>query len=82
MGYSPWGRKESDTTERLHLHFHNIQLSRLLQNLRLLLIPSPLPSSGKSILVTTILAQAGVVPSLLTTILSICPMSDPVAKSI
>ena len=20
--YSPWGRKESDTTERLHLHFH------------------------------------------------------------
>ena len=21
-GYSPWGRKESDTTERLHLHFH------------------------------------------------------------
>ena len=21
MGYSPWGRKESDTTERLHLHF-------------------------------------------------------------
>ena len=21
-GYSPWGRKESDTTERLHLHLH------------------------------------------------------------
>ena len=21
-GYSPWGRKESDTTERLHFHFH------------------------------------------------------------
>ena len=20
MGYSPWGRKESDTTERLHTH--------------------------------------------------------------
>ena len=20
-GYSPWGRKESDTTERLHFHF-------------------------------------------------------------
>ena len=20
--YSPWGRKESDTTERLHFHFH------------------------------------------------------------
>ena len=26
-GYSPWGRKESDTTERLHFHFH---LSRVL----------------------------------------------------
>ena len=24
MGYSPWGRKESDTTERLHFHFHYI----------------------------------------------------------
>ena len=22
MGYSPWGRKELDTTERLHFHFH------------------------------------------------------------
>ena len=22
--YSPWGRKESDTTERLHFHFHTI----------------------------------------------------------
>ena len=22
MGYSPWGRKESDTTEQLHFHFH------------------------------------------------------------
>ena len=21
MGYSPWGRKGSDTTERLHFHF-------------------------------------------------------------
>ena len=21
VGYSPWGRKESDTTERLHFHF-------------------------------------------------------------
>ena len=21
MGYSPWGRTESDTTERLHFHF-------------------------------------------------------------
>ena len=23
MGYSPWGRKELDTTERLHFHFHH-----------------------------------------------------------
>ena len=22
VGYSPWGRKESDTTERLHTHTH------------------------------------------------------------
>ena len=22
MGYRPWGSKESDTTERLHFHFH------------------------------------------------------------
>ena len=22
VGYSPWGRKESDTTEGLHFHFH------------------------------------------------------------
>ena len=22
VGYSPWGRKESDTTEWLHFHFH------------------------------------------------------------
>ena len=27
--YSPWGRKESDTTERLHFHFHFHFLSRL-----------------------------------------------------
>ena len=24
VGYSPWGRKESDTTEQLHFHFHTI----------------------------------------------------------
>ena len=22
VGYSPWGRKESDTAEQLHFHFH------------------------------------------------------------
>ena len=25
VGYSPWGRKESDTTERLHFHFHSVK---------------------------------------------------------
>ncbi|KAB0371574.1 hypothetical protein FD755_016512 [Muntiacus reevesi] len=24
VGYSPWGRKELDTTERLHFHFHHV----------------------------------------------------------
>ena len=24
MGYSPRGHKESDTTERLHFHFHRL----------------------------------------------------------
>ena len=23
IGYSPWGRKESDATEKLHFHFHS-----------------------------------------------------------
>ena len=25
VGCSPWGREESDTTERLHLHFHALE---------------------------------------------------------
>ena len=25
MGYSPWGHKESDTTELLHFHFHALE---------------------------------------------------------
>ena len=25
MGYSPWGREESDTTGRLHFHFHALE---------------------------------------------------------
>ena len=24
VGYNPWGHKESDTTERLHFHFHAV----------------------------------------------------------
>ena len=25
VGYSPWGRRESDTTERLHFHFLSVR---------------------------------------------------------
>ena len=25
VGYNPWGRKETDTTERLHFHFHALE---------------------------------------------------------
>ena len=28
VGYSPWGHKESDTTERLHFHFHSCIVGR------------------------------------------------------
>ena len=33
MGYSPWGRKESDTTERLHFRFQGCMLLPCLRNL-------------------------------------------------
>ena len=29
VGYSSWGHKESDTTERLHFHFHSFFLMKL-----------------------------------------------------
>ena len=28
VGYSPWGSKESDPTERLHFHFHFFPMSK------------------------------------------------------
>ena len=31
VGYSPRGRKESDTTERLHFHFWNLHEDRYIQ---------------------------------------------------
>ena len=31
MGYSPWGSKESDVTERLTLHYTHIQASLVAQ---------------------------------------------------
>ena len=33
MGYSPGGRRESDTTERLHFHFH-FEVALVVKNLR------------------------------------------------
>ena len=30
IDYSPWGRKESDTTERLHLHHHEEILFKII----------------------------------------------------
>ena len=36
VGDSPWGRKESDTTKRLHFHFHNFNTFALnLEQIRL-----------------------------------------------
>ena len=29
VGYRPWGRKESDTTERLHFHFQDLFLAKV-----------------------------------------------------
>ena len=34
VGYSPWGRKELDTTERLHFHFVDISLQTAAPNER------------------------------------------------
>ena len=36
MGYSPWGRKESDTTERLHFHFGEGKLYSLAKKTEIL----------------------------------------------
>ena len=30
VGYSPWGRKESDTAEQLHFHFHLYRLRAII----------------------------------------------------
>ena len=40
VGYSPWGRKESDTTERLHIH---VPLSRVSKGERSWLWPAAVP---------------------------------------
>ena len=36
MGYSPWGRKELDTTKRLHFHFHFITKTSFLEQIWLI----------------------------------------------
>ena len=45
MGYSPWGRKESDTTELLHFHFSLLVLGPVLdaKNLEVNRQTPPLP---------------------------------------
>ena len=42
VGYSPWGRKEPDTTERLHFHFSSYVLELLLPVLGLFCVSSSL----------------------------------------
>ena len=44
VGYSPWGCKESDTTERLHSHFHSqVDATGPSQTQWLMLPPGPRP---------------------------------------
>ena len=54
VGYSPWSRKESDTTERLHfihIHIGNIHVSVLFSQI----IPSsPFPTESKSLFFTSV----------------------------
>ena len=45
IGYSPWGRKESDTTERLHFHFNREEASLVACNAE---GPGLIPGSGRS----------------------------------
>ena len=47
VGYSPQGHKESDTTERLHFHFHGSLVSNTLRKRTFLILhPVLLPRSG------------------------------------
>ena len=49
VGYSPWGRKESDTTEQLHLHYSLMEttassrLSGTFQSSNVIATPVPAP---------------------------------------
>ena len=56
VGCSPWGRQESDTTERLHFHFHALEKemathsSILAWRIPGMGVPSGLPSMGLHII--------------------------------
>ena len=71
MGCSPWGREESDTTERLHFHFSFYKFLKCLPNsdtyfsliLILLALASCLVSAGWSMLA---LANGNIIVKLLS----------------
>ena len=71
VGYSPWGREESDTTERLHFHFSFYKFLKCLPNsdtyfsliLILLALASCLVSAGWSMLA---LANGNIIVKLLS----------------
>ena len=45
VGYSPWGRKESDMTERLHFHFY-VQYISIWASVVALVVKNPPASAG------------------------------------
>ena len=44
VGCSPWGRKESDTTERLHFHFHAVEKEMATHSS---VLPRRIPGTGE-----------------------------------
>ena len=64
VGYSPWGRKESDTTEQLHFHFQEINKC-IYKNKIKLTHPSTLP--GSPVNQASVLREIQVSPLLVNT---------------
>ena len=64
MGYSPWGHKESDTTERLHFHFMKqtfvSKVMSLIFNMLSRLVITFLPRN-KCLLISWLQSQSAVV---------------------
>ena len=60
VGYSPWGRKESDTTERLHFHFQT-----MMEIMKIMVTPSKDPVHVLLLSVPPILYQDTTYPRLL-----------------